>query len=754
MENRRAWWRRWLGRDGDANPYSTASFADDIRRRLGRKVVPGLPRPGTFRRQQSELRDNLTQPNPDEHRAFSVDRRRGEGKSPYSRRSSSAWTSTAPRTSAPDVLMGRTDGGEVEEIREARRDEASEIRQLRRDELEKSLGPSEFPTVDTDAISNQDDAVSRTTGESVDDAVRLELERRWILNLSMHFRDRSNREKFFVTYAERPNRWRRVTLSLDYREAKPDSLEYDLWRTRFQRDKMAKIYTSIRESLQDIQFFETVTNLKLQTDHDRLHVHVTEDVHEIISYPPISAINHLDCRRIREEDLRFDSHISGFVYKVFVGVEVFIKKEIPGPDTVEEFLYEINALKRLSGSSCVIRFGGVIVDNEEKLVKGLLISYAEKGDLKDILYGQQGELPWYRRQRWAKQIVQGLSEIHEAGFVQGDFTLSNIVIDADDNAKIIDINRRGCPVGWEPPEVADLIESNQRITMYIGVKSDIFQLGMVLWAIAMEQDEPEAHQRPLNITYAPPEIPPYFRDIVSMCLSYNPRQRLAASVILDMFPFIQDAHARTNSESMASLPRSMAECANSVCAMNRNDIERFCGIGRNDRSSNAATHTYVDEPYFSPRRGRSPSPRPVNGHSIFSSSNGNSIVLEKGNGSSSQTRSKFNDNYTKHIRLVSPPSPPPTAEQWIDPLPAYIENEKMPLPQFLDFDLESSPHPLPPAITSLETDEHQNSPRETPAAGEPIPFPNSYLTSSNGRLRRSRRRRHTPQHFPRCSRNH
>lgn len=36
-----------------------------------------------------------------------------------------------------------------------------------------------------------------------------------------------------------------------------------------------------------------------------------------------------------------------------------------------------------------------------------------------------------------------------AGFVQGDFTLSNIVIDSNDDAKIIDINRRGCPVGWE-----------------------------------------------------------------------------------------------------------------------------------------------------------------------------------------------------------------------------------------------------------------------------------------------------------------
>lgn len=49
-----------------------------IARRLSRKVVPGLPRPSTFKRQQSELRDRLEPviPNPEERRTVSVDRRR------------------------------------------------------------------------------------------------------------------------------------------------------------------------------------------------------------------------------------------------------------------------------------------------------------------------------------------------------------------------------------------------------------------------------------------------------------------------------------------------------------------------------------------------------------------------------------------------------------------------------------------------------------------------------------------------------
>lgn len=103
------------------------------------------------------------------------------------------------------------------------------------------------------------------------------LEREWILNLSMHFRDRSKREKFFVTYREEEHIWRRVTISLDYRDAPENSLEWDLSRTKYQRDKSTKIYEAIRDSLQDIQFYDTVTNLKLETTDGRLHVHVVED---------------------------------------------------------------------------------------------------------------------------------------------------------------------------------------------------------------------------------------------------------------------------------------------------------------------------------------------------------------------------------------------------------------------------------------------------------------------------------------------
>ncbi|KAL2832918.1 hypothetical protein BDW59DRAFT_138894 [Aspergillus cavernicola] len=528
--------RRWLGRDdrdfsSSRSPASSETSPasndrskrsnspppkshDNLTRRLSRRVGVGLPRSANFKRQHSERRDRLSPVATEPRRAVSADRRELS-----LQRTKSPQSVVDPRLSAPEVHWREDpDPGQPK--------------------VDEDPETNEEITQDEDVRSEWDHypEVTDAPEEYPVDFLDMELEKRWILNLSMHFRDRSEREKFFVTYAEAPNRWRRVTISCDYRDTEPDSLEHDLKELRYQRDKCARIYDSIRESLPDIQFYDTVTNLKLETRDGRLHVHVTEDVNEIIPYPPISSIGHLPgARLVPERHLHFEAHLSGFVYNVRLNGRHFIKKEIPGPDTVDEFLYEINALHALQGTPNVIQVEGVVVDDQQEVVKGLLISFAEKGALVDILYEYRGTIAWERRERWARQIVHGLCEIHESGYVQGDFTLSNIVVDANDDAKIIDINRRGCPVGWEPPEIADKIESNQRISMYIGVKTDLYQLGMTLWALAMEEDEPERQRRPFVLDDDMP-VPDYYRRMVSICLSPIPRHRLSAKELLNFFP--------------------------------------------------------------------------------------------------------------------------------------------------------------------------------------------------------------------------
>ena len=502
-----------------------------LRPGVGRRFsrIVGLPRSTTFKRQEEEQRKNLTpvEQTSEERRDVSKVRQRALSAVPppprQARRERSVPPDLRDAYSSIDEHIG-----------------SNTFTRLPQEQVEQVPPPPPPPPQPPPNVQEDEPPMSEASyDDAIDEELAEELKKKWILNLSMHFRDKSPREKFFLTYAEKPDKWKRVTVSCDYRDAPEDSLEADLQKLHYQKDKSARIYESIRMSLPEIQFYDTVTNLKLETKDERLHVHVTEDVNEIIPYPSTHLVEHLPCYQYKESELHFDEHMSGFVYRVNVGEHTWIKKEIPGPDSVDEFLYEVNALSELVDARNVIRLQGLVVNEDKSLIKGLLLSYAEKGALIDILYdSKEGHIPsvsWARRERWAKQIVQGLSSIHEAGFVQGDFTLSNIVIDENDEAQIIDINRRGCPVGWESPEMVPLVESGQRLSMYIGVKSDLYQLGMVLWALAMEKDEPERQPRPLTLDDAEDEVPKYYQDLTNICLAEKSRQRLAAKDLLALF---------------------------------------------------------------------------------------------------------------------------------------------------------------------------------------------------------------------------
>ncbi|QIX00952.1 hypothetical protein AMS68_006469 [Peltaster fructicola] len=589
--------------------YSTSAQASIDEIQVMRRVITSLPRPQTFHRQQSEKRERLL-PAPE----LEV-KRRAESSETKQTRSCSANKSTTraiqPFTSAPDLITPSPMSEVVA---------CAPLHSVAAAPQPYALGP---PHTDDVAVQQQhhtagsvaqpqalhttDCDIPGTDGTTGDTAVQQQFRDHWVLNLSMHFRDKSNREKFFITYAQTPNLWRRMTISLDYRDAPADSLEAELSELHFQRDKSFRIFDALRESLPEIQFYDTVTNLKLETtpEDGQLHVHVREDANEIIEYPSALLMSQIDCELYTESEISYHSHVSGFVYKVVVDGKILIKKEIPGPDTIDEFLYEVNALDSLLDCENVIHLEGLITSNDGTEIKGLLIPYCTKGALVDIIYDWEAEqLPLDLRLKWARQIIQGLANIHEAGFVQGDFTLSNIVVDEHDDAHIIDINRRGCPVGWEPPELSCLIEQGQRISMYIGVKTDLFQLGMVLWGLARLNDEPERCARPLEVLE---EMPDYYQDVVCSCLSARPQDRQSAATLLRRMDrgmqslpssIVHQPQARGYPNNTTAKHRSSKQYIDPEAAVTIDDI--------NSRSRYSYHARGYDSPTIPQSRGRSP----------------------------------------------------------------------------------------------------------------------------------------------------
>ena len=233
-----------------------------------------VPHPGNFKRQDSERRDRLISVNNFERTKFQV--RRVVERLPIK-------STRSPSLSSSDSAIRNVEDAHYSSL-------ISKSRRLDNPHFPQFSDASELTTPGSVSCSYSSgvssDMSSSTTHEGPsndqdDRQFTRELEDKWILNLTLPFRDGSLREKFFISYAETPTQWKRVTVSCDYRHTPPDSLEQSLQVLQYQRDKSARIYESIRSCLPEIQFYDTVTNLRLETDdNDQLHIHVTEDVNE------------------------------------------------------------------------------------------------------------------------------------------------------------------------------------------------------------------------------------------------------------------------------------------------------------------------------------------------------------------------------------------------------------------------------------------------------------------------------------------
>lgn len=77
------------------------------------------------------------------------------------------------------------------------------------------------------------------------------------------------------------------------------------------------------------------------------------------------------------------------------------------------------------------------------------------------------------RQKWASQIRDTVEQMHQIGVVWGDGKASNVIIDEEENAWLIDFGG-GWTDGWVDEELADSVEGDNqavsRIMNFLGDK--------------------------------------------------------------------------------------------------------------------------------------------------------------------------------------------------------------------------------------------------------------------------------------------
>ena len=229
---------------------------------------------------------------------------------------------------------------------------------------------------------------------------------------------------------------------------------------------------------------------------------------------------------------------------------------------MSDFFNDIKLLHYLSDCSGVVKFAGVVLDNTRKHLKSYLCEWPTLGSISRIfkLAEVRGErIPWKIREVWAKRIIAAVSEVHAKGIVIGSFRLFSVGIRADGSAVLSapkDSGRRTSNVkGYLAPELRSK-PYNTPPRKSMSFWTDIFQLGLVLWALAEHRayvghwcycprnactSVPRysctaEHVNPIDLPLcSSTEVPKYMDVVISHCRRKDPGARMPARALLQYF---------------------------------------------------------------------------------------------------------------------------------------------------------------------------------------------------------------------------
>lgn len=128
--------------------------------------------------------------------------------------------------------------------------------------------------------------------------------------------------------------------------------------------------------------------------------------------------------------------------------KVYLMKTAALPGDEFHLLQELSHYKKLSGSRWLPELGGIV--NRQGRQEAFLVRYYPAGDLRRHFDADE-----HTKRSWVVQLAQALAEFNATGFYHRDIKCANIVVDDENNIRIIDLENTGTTEGWSHPDDAN-----------------------------------------------------------------------------------------------------------------------------------------------------------------------------------------------------------------------------------------------------------------------------------------------------------
>lgn len=171
--------------------------------------------------------------------------------------------------------------------------------------------------------------------------------------------------------------------------------------------------------------------------------------------------------------------------KIKVAIKIMDKKALLKTDDLKRVALEIKALKDLKHQNICQLYQ--VVETPDKYY--LVLEHAPNGELFDYIVSR-GRCKEEEARRFFRQIVSAVAYCHAKGIAHRDLKPENLLLDANNNIKLIDFGLIGRPGDLTKDKLKTCCGSAAyaapeliRGETYLGIPADVWSLGILLYAL-------------------------------------------------------------------------------------------------------------------------------------------------------------------------------------------------------------------------------------------------------------------------------